>query len=311
MKINLPTTKVATTPNRIWNYFRDGVTQSFISKFLTCKRQCYLEYVEGWTPIKTDPNLLFGTLLHGAIAASLQAKKDITSSYISSDPLGKELVNDPKTKDIFYTQVEILLQVYWLNYANDFSQEWNQIEQPFRIAHNNTYLSGVIDGGYITPEGKYWLMDTKGLSVITPDNLLATLPYDLQVMFYLYAEYLSGRKPCGLVYNIVRKPQIKVEPLETYRSRLYAAIAKDIGHYFVRMPIQITEGEVMQWYKEVLEPIMYEIEHWQINGYIPRYYNPTAILTRYHKLATTYPIITHNDYSNFYQREAPFREIVE
>src|SRR5688572_26141830 len=119
-----------------WNYHRHGLTQSFINKFLECRRQCYLEYIEGWMAKEEPMWFNFGHHIHYVLENVYNdykppLMKDIDEllkkyqqiRFYSNE---KERVSPEKhiENQLIYETARQLLKVYFHNYQQEFKLNW-------------------------------------------------------------------------------------------------------------------------------------------------------------------------------------------
>ncbi len=330
----------------IWNLYRDGVTQSLITKWLECAKQCELEYYYGWTSIGKSEPLEFGSVCHYILEQAyhkikLPSNNDI-ESYITSYRKRIEKDNESlstaefKNREILYCKVAALMKAYIFYFRKDFEYNWLLIEKRFSIHYGHgicVNLNGMLDGAFILPENSkdVYLIDHKFLSMINIENKETLLPADFQLNFYLYAtrEYLKKIDPelkiKGFYYNICRRPGLKYlksdTSLKMYENRIFEEILKKPGYYFYserhkendkcRDPlfIPVADIEIDRWEQHTLRPILREIVKWYDSNFKwPGYYNPVALETKY-GLANTTKAILYNDFSGLYQRSTPFAEL--
>jgi hypothetical protein len=312
--------QIAKPQKPFWDLYQDGLTMSFINKWLACRRQCYLEYVEGWTPKQEDIWFTFGKLVHAILSDSYAAGRNICVEYLNKDPLLGQLSLAIPDKEALYGLAETVLQAYFVLYEQDFKHNWVHNETNFKIDYlspidkfTSIPLRGRWDGGIVTPKGSYYLMDHKILSMIQEDNIQLVAKYDTQCMLYLLAasKLSQSGPPVGIIYNIIRRPNHKQkenESLKDFGKRLTDIIYKDLGHFFIRIPIQITQDEINNWKDTFLYGVLIEIEEWVRLMYNPTYVNPNALVSKYGR-CQMFDIIVKNDYSGYYKREKVFHEL--
>ena len=241
----------------IWNLWRDGVTQSLITKWLQCPVQCELEYVHGWTPIKTSEALFFGKIIHYVLEHAYAEEQPPLSGNVESfltgfkDKIEKQNDNlsteDFEKREIIYAKAAGLLKAYFFYFRDDFNYRWWSLEERFKVngpSGTGIELNGMIDGAFSKKEKDYniYLIDHKILSVINVDNCELLLPADFQINFYLYGirKLLASIDPKfkikGFYYNIIRRPGLKFTKkdgnLRAYEERIFEDILNRPHHYF-------------------------------------------------------------------------------
>lgn len=275
----------------LWDLKRDGVTQSMLATFLTCKEKFRLSYVEGWRTAKvgTAP-MEFGSCIHEILDMVYSASKEYDSQEflemidvaISNackafeDEKYEKLVEDGNDWDTLAENVsiaEVLLPQYFQYWRSDwFTVEWIALEEVFDIPieiDGETYrVRGKIDGLQRIKD-KLWLFETKTKGRIDEDAIVDKLAIDLQVNLYLWAIWKKYQEfPVGVVYNIIRRPQLrqgKNEKLSEFISRIKADIADRPDFYFMRSHGAIDKSEIKEWEQKELIPILRELIRWN-NG---------------------------------------------
>jgi len=321
--------KLPSIKKSLWNLYTDGITQSLIAKWLDCPKQAELEYVNGWTPTKYSDAILFGEAVHHVLAEAYSTwqgpLRGLLGSYLKDFEQKRNLLEgDSATiegNEIVLAKAEAILNIYFMRYAKDFSDNWIAAEKSFSVPFafpdgKEISLRGKLDGGFINNE-KLVLMDHKCMSRIVLDDILFLLPVDLQVNFYLYCmsiycELNNLPFPKTFIYNIIRNPQSKPhvkENIDQYKSRLEDEIAKKMEHYFFRIKLTTNEAEVHQWAKKWLTPLLIDIRRWFDSNFTwPAYFNVRALRTMY-GIAPMARAIVESDFAGLYQREVPFMEL--
>lgn len=303
----------------VWNLYEHGVTQSFINKWLTCKYQAKLEYYYGLTPKSLSLPMNFGSCIH-YVLSELYAKESLELKQVPKFIRKYQLANEEKFEELASAQMQELEQLYGLAenmlynyfayYTSEFDNQWVINESVFRVKYGDFWLNGRYDGGYVTPNRRLYLLDTKCLSQIDEGILTATLPFDTQCMLYLFAAYLEGYKPSGITYNIIRRPQnrfLKNDTLQTFLSRIAGTVATNPSYYFIRHTLQVTKKEIDEWVETFLNPVLRDIKQWY-DEKCECYLNPAALVTKYGK-CPMFDVITSGNMNYVYQRKVPFSEL--
>jgi len=209
---------------RFWNLYEDGVTQSFINMFQTCRLQTKLYYVDGWTSKKTPVWWHFGSCVHYVLSRSYAKPNppiyseicEYINAFATNNQSELQFDEDVQTLEQIYGFAEKVCYQYFNYYKSDFEHNWIYNESVFKIPYTppnerQIYLTGRFDGGFRTKEGHFSLLDTKCLSQINIPNLIRILPVDTQVMFYsLASSILQQETPKQIYYNIIRRPMNKM-----------------------------------------------------------------------------------------------------
>lgn len=206
----------------LWNFYKHGVTASFLDSFLTCREQTRLAFVEGWSSRDLSLAIEFGSCCHWMLEQTYgsfpsyddglkhvwenlaDAVTDLIKKYHQKwlsqvdAPTQRQL----QQQEFLYGLAEGVLPTYFRRWDGDFNGgkytfanntvcpvKWVSLEEVFESQY--TYPDGLQvpirgrrDGVFISPKGGVWIFDTKCRSVIKDDEILETLSSDLQQMLY-------------------------------------------------------------------------------------------------------------------------------
>lgn len=332
--------------NPVWDFWRDGVTSSFLNLFTQCREQTRLAYCLGYSPLVTPYYFEFGTAIHYCLEhvyarvedESLRTPegirklmKDYTKIWAKTNAMPSSKQHEQQ--ELIAIIAEHQLPHYFQRWDGDFNgghytygnptitpRKWVQLEVQFKIPYTypdgrQVYIRGRRDGVFMDDQDRLWVFDTKCKSVIKEDTLSDSLQHDLQQMLYLWitrAEYKVV--PAGMVMNINRRPGLKRrtgESLKAYAERT----ANDIGnekknrydHYFIRYQMEIINDDLNHWEKTFLHPIMAELRLWY-EGKIPHYMNPNALESKYGRCGM-YELIVRNNTRLYLVRKKAFGEL--
>lgn len=320
-----------TTNKRLWNFYRDGVTQSFINMFQTCRLQTKLYYVDGWTSKKIPVWWHFGSCVHYVLSRAYANHNppkyaeicEWINAFAKANQSELQFDEDVQTLEHIYGFAEKICYNYFQFYQSDWEHTWIYNESVFRIPYKIstdpsdtrfTHLTGRFDGGFRTKEGHYNLLDTKCLSQINLQNFERILPVDTQVNLYsLAAAIMQGEAPKYLIYNIIRRPMNKMTKKDTSLlsliERVNEEIAKKPEYYFIRIKLPISTREINEWCHRFLMPVLQDIQIWYDRG-CPAYYSAPGLESKY-GLCQMFDLIVNNDQSKYFKREHVFQELVD
>jgi len=323
-----------------WDLWKDGITQSFIHSFLTCREQTRLKYKELWTNKKSSLAIEFGSCYHWMLS-KIYKNPDVLKNI---DLLIKEYrklwsVQNPvqgakqcEQLELIFGIIKSMIPEYFERWNGDLSgkykhgnstvrpEKWIAFEHRFKISYQysdgkSTYLTGALDGCFYDKKKNLWLFETKTKGMIDEEGIQDILPVDIQVMLYLYAMQTEYKKrPEGVLYNVIRRPgqrQLKDESLKSFLERIQKEVSnhKKYDHYFKRWELSITDKEMQDWKIEFLDPVMQEIRMWS-EGKLPHYMNPDSLITKYGH-SDMYGMILKNDIGDCYRRKFVFNELIE
>lgn len=260
--------------SQFWDLYRDGLTQGLLGRFLGCPERHRLAMVEGLSKIRTGGALAFGSLFHEVLDVVARSHEtaptpgkilEIVSSIEKRDrdKLVKMAANAQQLQELEenFGLAEVVLQEYFVRWRQDFeTKRWVCVEEHFSVPYQGTRrlripVRGKWDGLYRTgASNALWLFETKTKARIEEDNIADMLGFDLQVCLYLWAaEQVYGERPVGVLYNIVRRPQLKQNQKETrpqFLQRVGADIRQRPEFYFQRMEAVITDEDMRKWQGE-------------------------------------------------------------
>lgn len=262
---NHPQIKSASTdPDREpYDPFKHGVSMSCLNLWLECRESCRLKYVHGIKPDRTSNAFIQGDInaqlqevfYKGLRAGEFEDRVDAAhaigrkAAQIEKEALKKSGSNLQNILDALAV-AEVLIPQYVNHYwEEDSGKDWNLVEDffevPLQTVHGEIVLKGAYDGGFLS-KGKQWLFETK-FKARWADSFVAALQIDLQITIYMRAlEVLGEGPPAGCLYNLVRKPGLrmkKTERKQEFHGRILEDVVARPDHYFERHKIQFTPGE--------------------------------------------------------------------
>lgn len=336
IKVNTSTQKiedvVKETKKSLWNLEVDGVTQSMLSNFMTCKEKFRLSYVEGWRPAKvgTAP-MEFGNCIHEILDIVYsestkyapqdfcERQKDIVADACKQfeDYKYEQLESEGNDWDTLAENVaiaEVLLPQYFDHWKSDWQTvEWAGLEEvfdvPITVDGKTIRIRGKFDGVQRI-KGKLWLFETKTKGRIDEDTIMEKLSIDLQVNLYMWAIWKKYKEfPCGVVYNVIRRPMLrqgKNERLSEFVSKIKADIADRPDFYFIRNHGAVDKSEILEWEKNEFIPILKELIRW--NEGEGHYKNSSACTSGF-TACSFLKICGQNNTGTFMRRKALFEEL--
>lgn len=246
---------------------KDGITQSILSTWLTC-RVAAKYMLEGWeSPTSREP-LEFGNLFHWILEKNYDLIRE-EGTYWEFDHLAKiwlrkvgKKLNDPHK---LLAMAEALYDEYYKYWVDDFERNWIGVESQFDIVFNGYRLRGMRDGIFRAKKDKPWLLETKTPGQIAEGTLSDTLAFDLQNLYYLTAsEIETGENIAGVLYNLARRPQLRRKKEESKSSFMERIVEDVIGrpeHYFKRFEVKYTKKR-KQKFKDELMFILDDFHAW-------------------------------------------------
>jgi hypothetical protein len=153
--------------------------------------------------------------------------------------------------------IPLIIEKYFIFYNEDFSKfKWLAIEKSFDIDFHGFKLRGKIDGVF-EHKGKVWLLEHKTKGRI-PDSVFQMLGFNFQNLLYITSfEQEFKTKVCGVQYNIIRNPQVKMtqkdKSFADFRNRISSAFDADPKYYFMRSEMFYSDEEKEKFKTDLLQ----------------------------------------------------------
>ena len=251
-----------------YNFERHGVTQSLLGAFRECPTKARMKISGYYRPV-TSIALSFGNMFHhlcekiytevknhkgdekhsplnmSEILIEEMLRKDFKDEYERTPASDREVLETSIMfcKALFPTYIE-----YWKqDFDGDKKKSWVALEKQFSMpifgAIQDGSFIGKRDGEYKDQAGNLWLFETKTKSRWNELNLGMIVGRDLQVNSYMLAQHYDyGERPVGVLYNVVRRPQLKIKKDES-KQEFFLRIKQDVkdrlDFYFVRLEVPI------------------------------------------------------------------------
>jgi hypothetical protein len=297
MLVNPTTDKVIQGPpksSKVWSLERDGVTQSMLNKFMTCKEQFRLSYVEAYRGKSKGSTLAleFGSCFHDILDMVYSWSKTANLPVVFAEgfeqgirPICKQAVQiyrkhkydaikdkleDMEEFEFSLECAETILPTYFKFWEHDFDDgEWVALEEVFDVVYNYLPIPIRVRGkfdGVKRINGQLWLFETKTKGTVNETQIGYQLPFNLQVMLYCWAIYMKyGEYPVGVIYNLIKRPAHRGRKDESKRDlarRIGLDVYQDREAYFSRLNGSIHSSEIKEWMERDFHPIMAELYKW-------------------------------------------------
>lgn len=332
--IKMVDSKKALEDKKFYDMERDGVTQSMLSMWLTCRMKARL-YIQGWDPKYTSPSLIYGSIGHSALELAyldIKAKKlsgppsvALTRKYITETERRWMLENPkPNKESQQYLETSLALidktvPQYFEYWKDDFKKkEWVSLEEKFvtelKVPDGEggfvvIPVRGKKDGVFLSNKG-LWLFETKFKSMINEDDIVETLAFETQVMLYLWSLWTEKKElPRGVLYNIVRRTSLRQgvnESLIKFAQRVAEDMKSRPDFYFIRMESAIIQDDLEMFKKELVKIVGDMYAWWK--GIAPHYRNTYSCVGKYGRCSYL-PVCGREDYSGLIKRKTMFKEL--
>lgn len=322
---------------------RDGVTFSLLQTFLTCREKARI-FLKGYSGAWSTFALVFGSITHHLLQRAYheyhtgKLKKVPDKRYINMvlDDLHKVWIREnphphPKAVEIWeeaMMKAAAIMPQYFIYWAkDDFSiMKWLEIEETFKLPWTvispkgqklTTFLRGRIDAAYTLPASKSpdapRLLETKTRSVVDEENLVDTMPHDLQPNTYLSAlRKKTGKVPKSVLMNVVRKPQLRLKQKEDwaqFAKRIEADVRARPEWYFLRMEMRVDVQDINRS-EERLNDLISDFLLWW-GGEQGHYLNSAACVQPGYGRCPYLGWCSRGDMHGLVKRDVVFRELEE
>lgn len=331
---------IAEHPLTLYRPERDGVTNGLLGTWLACREKARL-FLEGWTPMAHSFAITFGNVFHQMLE---WVYDDVRNKKLQAIPGPKYLrrldarvrdlwldehpAADAKATEFFELTMLIANAVvplyfkYW--FKTDFLKlRWEALEHQFRIPIKvegpdgklyETFMRGKMDGTFTNPTSlrndAFRLFETKTKSRVDEDNLSRIMPIERQVNIYLSAlRRLHGKRPGEVLYNVVRRPQLRQgvkETAEQFATRIANDVADRPDFYFFRLRMTVSK-EDMDTFDHEFSQMVAEFLLWA-NGKGYHYKNSDACENKY-GVCPFLGVCSGNNYTGLTKRTVIFREL--
>lgn len=246
------------------------LSYSRIATYQECQRKYKLAFIDDIQPKKQPGYFTLGNAMHkfletyySKIANPEKVIKPIFDEIRekAGDNLSQDAAYD---LDVDQAIVEGIAKAYPLRYPNDFELYPNFLtEKDAAIKVIRVGAKGAQEFEYYgkldilaqDKEGNWWVMDHKTATTIDPNYLTAAkLSWQTIGYMFLAKKILGGVWPKGVVYNVIKKPGIRLKKTETasqFVQRVFKEYTGPNGvNYFARQEIIYDKGVLEEWQKE-------------------------------------------------------------
>ena len=338
--------KTRPVPMTFYDPVRDGVTFSLLATFKNCRERT-ANVLQGWTDNKSSMGIMFGNISHEMLRRvyndhrlgkfrGIPSDACIERQLDAMEQLWKEEHPRPDAEDMEKLELTMLMlhaimPLYFRHWKNDFeTKTWERLESEFKIPvtvqqfvnrfgavkawpHGPyaTFKRGKMDGSYRGgSKNRIRLFETKNKSRIDDGTISDILPFEMQVNIYVGALlHLEGEYPSGVLYNVIRRPQLRLKKKETmpqFADRIVTDIKARPDWYFVRMQMDMTRGEINAALKD-LEGVLSDFLAWW-SGDAPHYRNSDHCENKYGVCPFLKKCAT-GDTTGLHKRPRPFMEL--
>lgn len=232
---------------------KELMTATRMSNLLDCPRKHYWRYEVGMVRESDAAALRFGTAWHAAMEARWQGK-----TY--EDALSTALETATDFDEATVATISGLLAGYFDFWKDDPVKELHpEIEFRHPLSGSRSFdVAGKIDGLGVLHDGRLALVEHKTTSTdVSPESdYWIRLRANPQVMQYILAARALGWDVSVVLYDVTRKPSIRVKQTETpeqYAERLAEDCRARPEFYFARREVPIIEDDLEEFTIQRLE----------------------------------------------------------
>ena len=247
------------------------LSHSQIGVFLTCPAMYRHQYIRRISPRKRAFYFTVGSAMHKFIETwySTRGNEELATRHatqVFEEDFEPELFSAEETHQFECDKAMTLgmCEGYVRYYTQDFDQYQSFLcEGRSKISlvsthpHYQINYQAVLDALAQDAAGDWWIIETKTAGRVT-SSYLQRVRIDSQVSGQMWvAKQVLGHFPKGVVYNVIKKPSIRLKKGETkqaYQKRVareYSDVKNcDVKGYFTREDIIISKAQLRDWMDE-------------------------------------------------------------
>lgn len=234
---------------------------SRLQQFLSCPMSYKHRYINGAVLRKRPTYFVLGEAIHKFIEMwyrtqdKTMALKSVENVFAK---VNTSLLNAEESHD-FQVDLQIALGIacaYPEYYKQDFDTYKKFLtEQKFELKlENGEIYYGTLDALMMDHAGDWWILETKTAAPSTVSaDYFERVRIDSQVSGYMHgAKQITGSFPRGIVYNVIKKPAIRLKSGESYQAfqqrvyHEYTKLAKE-KQYFTREELIVGTTRLEEW----------------------------------------------------------------
>ena len=243
------------------------LTATRLTSLRRCPRQQYYRFEIGLSRIRTATPLRFGSCFHKGLELRSGLFADDAESILDAVLAPYETCPDwadPTAWAVEGQTLRALLLGHFWRYEAD-NVQFAAVEQSFSLplvnpdtgAASRTFtLAGKMDGIVRLPDGRLAVLEykTAGEDISPNADYWRRLRCDAQISQYVLAARALGHDVATVLYDVTRKPTIRLRKSETpaeYGERLLADIGERPDYYYQRREIPRLEDELAEFQAEL------------------------------------------------------------
>lgn len=278
-----------------------GVTQSLLGRFLVCRERFRLLVVEGLKESDGyNHRIEYGNMWHVCEEAIADRNRmDWDKELLEyCQQLAKHYKNDQREIEKWYNICKMQFPLYLKRWTGVKQTKALFQETPFKVQYKLpsgrvVYLRGKMDR--VDLEKKTLILqENKAKGEVDKEKILRELPFDLQTNLYLVAlhciqrdhsnlSYKVGMDGChigSVRYNVIKRPlsgrgegnirkregrgkaKVGAETDAEFYTRIGSVIEENMGEFFFRFNMEVSERESAAFQQRSLDPILEQLCDW-------------------------------------------------
>lgn len=242
------------------------LSNSALADFISCRRLAQLKWIEKWEPLYTSTALLYGELVHKGLELFYKGGHWEAELIEFFDAYFTKMVSkNPSAENLDWKEIYSYVSGAIRGYARLHKREEFKIigtELDLSAPTDRCTYTGTIDL-LVEVNGELVVIDHKTASSF--DERFMTLYYtSKQAKGYGWLVWKNfGRVPSQLVFNMIRKPRIRLKKTETpdeFSSRIETVYVSEHGEYYQSLPIPYSEADAND-FEIFLNGVASEIRH--------------------------------------------------
>lgn len=212
----------------------------------------HLRYEKELAPIRFNQALALGKAVHKGIET-----RSVEAALATYDAFQPDDQDDQDRLEVAMATTEAALEGYFERYpAFEGCVPELQFELPMIMPdgrRSRKYkLAGVIDG-IATIDGKRWIVEYKTAGKLD-GGYFERLYVDGQITLYMYAARRLGFEPVGVIYRVIRKPQLRRKQGESvmqFAARLTEDYKARPDFYFMEEKLYRSSADLDKFEREL------------------------------------------------------------
>lgn len=237
------------------------LSHSSIQTYLDCRQKFKLDKIDKLTTKKRKDYFLFGEAIHKFLELHYkgvpQPLEGIKAIYDKARKSGTLTADDEHKLSVDEATVTGIAKAYPRFYKGDSDRFTKYVpEHQFTVDFPTFQFVGFIDMLVLDAAGDWWVFETKTASPqVLNNDYIDRVKIDSQVSGYMFAaKKLLGVMPRGVLYNVIKKPSIRLKRGESrvaFCTRVEQEYTKfgQMKEYFVRHELLVDHSQVKRWLK--------------------------------------------------------------